>query len=150
MLRHILATLAYRGGKTLRGAPTEFADFKGGTRTPAQILSHIGDLLDWALAQADGKQDWKERPPVPWDENVARFFASLKALDERLATDAPLGFPKERIFQGALADALTHVGQLAMLRRMAGCPMKGENYFKADIVAGSVGPEQAPPRREFD
>jgi len=150
MLRHILATLAYRGGKTLRGAPAEFADYRGGTRTPNQILSHLGDLLDWALVQADGKMDWKEKPPVPWDENVARFFASLAALDARLATDTPLGFPKEKIFQGALADALTHVGQLAMLRRMAGCPMKGENYFKADIVAGSVGPDQSPPRREFD
>jgi hypothetical protein len=71
-------------------------------------------------------------------------------LDARLAADTPLGFPPEKLFQGPVADALTHVGQIAMLRRMAGAPVKGENYFKAAIAAGTVGPQQPAPRVEFD
>src|SRR5574341_441139 len=152
MLRHTVATLAYRGGKAVTNAPEGFATFAAGetTRTPAQILAHIGDLLDWALWQAKGKYIWRDATPLPWEEEVARFFAALKDLDLYLASDAPLGYPAEKIFQGAIADALTHVGQIAMLRRMAGAPVRGENYFKAEIVAGRVGPEQATKRVEFD
>ena len=152
MLRHTVATLAYRGGKAVTNAPEDFATFTAGetTRTPAQILAHIGDLLDWALWQAKGKYIWRDATPLPWEQEVARFFAALKELDSYLASDAPLGYPAEKIFQGAIADALTHVGQIAMLRRMAGAPMRGENYFKAEIVAGRVGPEQSTRRVEFD
>ena len=152
MLRHTVATLAYRGGKTVTNAPEGFAAFAAGetTRTPAQILAHIGDLLDWALSQAKGQYNWHDAPPLPWEQEVARFFAALNALDSYLASDTPLGYPAEKIFQGAIADALTHVGQIAMLRRMAGTPVRGENYFKAEIVAGRVGPEQATKRVEFD
>jgi hypothetical protein len=151
-LRHTVATLAYRGGKAVRGAPPEFASFKAAatTRTPVEILAHVGDLLDWALAMADGQQKWHNSAPLPWPQEVERFFASLKKFDDRLATGAPLGFPVEKLFQGPVADALTHVGQIAMLRRIAGAPMKGENYFQADIAAGRVGNEQSAPRREFD
>ncbi|MDR3717191.1 MAG: hypothetical protein P4K98_00215 [Bryobacteraceae bacterium] len=150
--RHTLATLAYRGGKTLRGAPESFASFRASesTRTPAEILAHIGDLLDWALSIADGRQTWHDSVPLAWPEEVARFFAALGRLDARLASGEPLKTTAERLFQGPVADAFTHVGQIAMLRRMAGAPMRGENYFKAEIVAGRVGPEQAQPRREFD
>jgi hypothetical protein len=152
MLRHIIATLAYRGGKALRGAPANFAAFRAapGTRTPAEILAHIGDLLDWALRLADGSHEWRDSPSRPWEQDVARFFAALDALDNRLAAAAPLGSPAEKIFQGPLADALTHVGQIAMLRRMAGSPVRGENYFLAEIAAGRVGYEQAPPVRECE
>jgi len=152
MLRHELATLAYRGGKAVRGAPPEFAAYRlsSTTRTPAEILAHIGDLLDWSLALAQGRRDWHDSPPLGWDQEVARFFAALEALDRRLAANEPLGCPAEKLFQGPLADALTHVGQLAMLRRLAGCPMRGENYFVAAITAGRVGSEQAAPVREFD
>jgi len=151
-LRHTLATLAYRGGKTLRGAPASFAFFEAspGTRTPAQVLAHIGDVLDWALLLADGKHAFHESVPLSWEQDVARFFRALQALDARLAAPAPLGFPAEKLFQGPIADALTHVGQIAMLRRLAGAPIKGENYFRAEIVAGRAGPEQAAPAREFD
>lgn len=151
-LRHTVATLAYRGGKAVRGAPPEFASFKAAatTRTPVEILAHVGDLLDWALAMADGQQKWHNSAPLPWAQEVERFFASLKKFDDRLATGAPLGFPVEKLFQGPVADALTHVGQIAILRRIAGAPMKGENYFQADIAAGRVGNEQSAPRREFD
>lgn len=152
MLRHTLATLAYRGGKALRGAPADFANFRcaESTRTPGEILAHIGDLFDWGVALADGVHRWEPKPPLDWESGTARFFAGLEALDRRLASAAPLGVPPEQLFQGPVADALTHVGQIAMLRRMAGAPIKGENYFKAAISAGSVSSEQRPPRVEFD
>jgi hypothetical protein len=151
VLRHTLATLAYRGAKTLRGAPAEFAALRAApsTRTPAEILAHMGDLLDWALSMVEGRQAWRDSAPPPWDEEVTRFFRALEALDKRLAS-APSEAPEERLFQGPVADALTHVGQLAMLRRMAGAPMRGENYFVAKIRVGTVGLQQAPPRKESE
>jgi hypothetical protein len=151
-LRHAVATLAYRCCKTLRSVPENFADFRVAeqTRTPIQILAHIGDLLDWVLSQAKGKEEWHNAGPLPWREEVARFFAALEALDVYLASDAPLAVPVEKLFQGAIADALTHTGQLAMLRRVAGAPVKGENYSRAHITAGRVGSEQAAPVREFE
>ena len=150
-LRHTLATVAYRGGKALRGAPPEFAAFRAGdsSRTPAQILAHVGDLFDWALSIAQGRQAWRDSTPLAWDAEVARFFAALQRFDEFLASDAPLADSAERLFQGPIADALTHVGQLAMLRRLANAPIKGENYHKAEIAAGRVGAAQSAPRREF-
>ena len=150
--RHTLATLAYRGAKTLAGAPEGFGSYtaRPGTRTPAEILAHIGDLLDWSLWLCDGEHRWSASPPLPWDAEVSRFLAGLERLDQRLASDKPLGCPVEKLFQGPIADALTHVGQLAMLRRMAGAPVRAENYFRADIVAGRVGAEQSGRRVEFD
>jgi hypothetical protein len=151
LLRHTLATLAYRAGKTLRGAPESFAAFSTGEkgRTPANILAHMGDLFDWALSIAQGKQAWKDSTPLAWPREVERFFQTLKAFDDYLASEAPLAASPEKLFQGPVADALTHTGQLAMLRRMAGCPMRGENYYRAEIAAGRVGPDQAAPVREF-
>lgn len=150
-LRHTVATVAYRGGKAVRGAPASFASYSpdGSDRTPAKILAHIGDLYDWALSQAKGAEVWRDSTPLEWEAEVARFFAALRRFDDYLASDAPLAAPIEKIFQGAIADSLTHVGQLAMLRRLAGARIKGENYAKADIAAGRVGPEQTAPRREF-
>jgi hypothetical protein len=148
LLRHTVATLAYRGGKALRGAPPEFAAYDAG-RTPAQILAHICDLLDWALQLADGKQVWRNSTPQAWDADVARFFAALEAFDRRLADGYALKVEPERLFQGPIADALTHVGQIAMLRRMAGCPISGENYFVAKIETGRVGADQAAAVKEF-
>ena len=152
MLRHTLATLAYRGGKTLRGAPEGFSGFRASasTRTPGQVLAHIGDLLDWALSIAQGKQEWHNSQMQSWELDSQRFFASLAALDAYLASGEPLGAPVEKLFQGPIADALTHVGQIAILRRMADAPVRAENYFRAEIVAGRVGPDQAAPKREFD
>jgi len=152
LLRHTVATVAYRGGKALRGAPESFATFTIGDspRTPAKILAHLGDLFDWALVMARGESAWKDSQPLPWNAEVLRFFTSLKEFDDYLASPEPLHAPVEGLFQGPIADALTHVGQIAMLRRIACCPIKGENYFKADIVAGRVGFEQEAPRREFD
>jgi hypothetical protein len=150
-LRHTLATLVYRGGKSLRDAPPEFATFKCGpsTRTPGEILAHIGDLFDWALSIARGAQAWQNSPPQSWDGEVDRFFAAIARFDEYLASDAPLGAPSEKLFQGPVADALMHFGQIAMLRRLAGAPIKGENYFQADVAVGRVGKKQTPARAEF-
>ena len=151
-LRHTVATLAYRAGKALRGAPATFADFAvaAGTRTPAQILAHMGDLLDWALYLARGEHRWHDSMPLPWDQEVARFFAALTAFDAYLASDNSLGWSAERLFQGPIADALTHTGQLTVLRRLAGAPVRGENYARATIAAGTVGVAQAAPGYEFD
>src|ERR1051326_5637531 len=114
LLRHVVATLAYRAAKALRGAPPGFASFKAAptTRTPAEILTHMGDLLDWALVLADGKQAWHDSTPLPWDEEVARFFHALRTLDDRLTSNRDLGYPAQKIFQGPLADALPHTGQI--------------------------------------
>jgi hypothetical protein len=152
LLRHAVATLAYRAGKALRGAPPDFATFavSEGSRTPAQILAHMSDLFDWALSMARGAQRWTDTTPQQWDAECERFFASLAVFDAYLASDAPLSTSVERLFQGPVADALTHTGQLAMLRRIAGAPLRGENYATAEIARGRVGTEQPAPRREFD
>lgn len=152
LLRHTVATLAYRGGKTLRSAPDDFAGFHIGekTRTPGQILAHLGDLLDWGLSMANGQEEWHNSDPLPWSQGTDRFFKALQALDDFLASENALAVPPQKLFQGAIADSLTHVGQIALLRRLAGSPIRGENYSRADIVAGRVGPKQADPRREFD
>jgi hypothetical protein len=152
LLRHTVATLAYRGGKALRGAPEGFDQFRAGdsTRTPGQILAHIGDLLDWALSKANRAEKWHNSAPGTWESDSTRFFAGLETFDMRLASAKPLACSPEELFQGPIADALTHVGQICMLRRLAGAPVRGENYAKAQIKAGAVGPRQPPPRFEFD
>jgi hypothetical protein len=152
LLRHTVATVAYRGGKAVRGASEELAGFRAGgtTRTPAEILAHVGDLFDWALSLARGEQAWHSSQPLAWNDEVARFHDTLARFDAYLASDAPLGDSPETLFQGPIADALTHVGQIALLRRLAGCPIRGENYAKAAIEAGRVGAEQTAPRVEFD
>jgi hypothetical protein len=152
LLRHTVATLAYRGGKAVANAPEGFDQFHANdsTRTPGQILAHIGDLLDWGLSIARGKQAWNNSTPRPWPEEIARFFAALAAFDSYLASDEPLHAPEENLFQGPVADALTHVGQIAILRRIAGGPIKGENYFGAEIEVGRVGSDQSANRIEFD
>jgi hypothetical protein len=151
LLRHALATLAYRGGKAIRNAPEGFATFQagGGVRTPGQILAHIGDLMDWALSMANGKQEWHDSKPLSWEKEVERFFAALKKFDDYLASEESLHAPAEKLLQGPIADALTHVGQIAILQRLAGESIRAENYFIADITVGRVGAEQTPPKKEF-
>jgi hypothetical protein len=151
-LRHAAATLAYRAGRAVQDVTPDCATFRASdtSRTPVEILAHVGDLLDWALSIAKGKQHWNDSVPLAWDAEVARLFGALGAFDALLATDLPLACPPERLFQGPIADALTHVGQITFLRRCAGAPMRGENYFVADIAAGRVGERQSPPRRQFD
>jgi hypothetical protein len=150
-LRHTLATIAYRGAKAVRDAGPNFANYGSPetSRTPAKILAHIGDLMDWALAISEGRPAFHDSTPLPWDKECERFFGALKKFDDYLASEKPLQVSGEKLLQGPIADALTHVGQIAMLRRMAGVPMKGENYFVAEITVGCVGADQAAPRKQF-
>ncbi|MFN2531560.1 MAG: hypothetical protein ABR555_09710 [Pyrinomonadaceae bacterium] len=152
LLRHTVATLAYRGAKAVRGADDQFGQFviDSSARTPLHILAHIGDLLDWALAIAKGEQIWRDAKGESWPTEIVRFHTTLAAFDDYLASDAQLHASAEELFQGPIADALTHVGQIALLRRLANVPVRGENYFVADIQSGAVGPDQPQPRREFD
>ena len=152
ILRHSIATVAYRGAKTLRNAPDGFGGFKIGesTKTPLEILGHIGDLFDWALSLVAGKESWDDTNPLPWDQEIERFFFSLRLFDDYLKSNGPFFVSAERLFQGPIADALTHIGQIAMLRRLYGLPIKGENYFKAEIQTGRFELEQSDPSHEFD
>lgn len=135
VLRHLVATVAYRGGIAISDAPGDFAAFRisDGTRTPAEILAHIGDLLEGTLNLLQGNLVYLMSQPLPWDEEVSRLFVAVKSLDSYLASEAPLACSVEKLIQGPLGDALTHVGQLVMLRRMAGSPVPAESYFEAEI-----------------
>lgn len=152
LFRHAIATLAYRGGKAIREAPASFSEFRpsANSRTAGEILAHLGDLLDWSLSIAKGAQTWNNSKPLDWQGESQRFYAALEAFDSYLASEEPLHVPAEKLFQGPIADALTHVGQLNMMRRLAGAPVRGENYFQAGIATGRVGADQASPVREFD
>lgn len=151
LIRHAVAALAYRAGKALRGAPESFAGFQAGEngKTSVQILAHMGDLFDWALAMSQGRKEWRDATPLAWDAEMTRFFSALKAFDDYLASDAVVHVSAEKLLQAPIADALTHTGQLAMMRRLAGCAIRGESYYVADIVTGRVGLEQTAPRKEF-
>jgi hypothetical protein len=151
-LRHTLATLAYRAEKPLCKAPRGFGSTRAGadTRSASEILAHLCDLMDWAYQTASDRHVWKPKRSQAWNRDVARFYAAVKKFDNYLATDNPLRAPAEKLFQGPIADALTHVGQLATLRRLAGSPVRGENYFRAQIKAGCVGRKQSAKRVEFD
>jgi hypothetical protein len=149
LLRHTLATVAYRAARTLEGAPDSFAGFDGAGRLPVQILAHMGDLFDWALSTAMGQERWNATQPRAWAEEQQRFFQSLQTLDAFLASDQPLQAPAERLFQGPIADALTHVGQMAMLRRLSGSPIHGESFYDAEIKTGQVGANQPAAARPF-
>lgn len=150
--RHTLATLSYRGGKAIKNAPDNLGSYRIGskTRTPIEILAHIGDLLDWALSIAEGKETWKDEELGTWDKQCDRFFKSLRKLDDFLASGNEIKASLEKLFQGPIADALTHVGQINLLRRLSESPVRSENYFLAEIEIGRVGPEQSNKGIEFD
>lgn len=140
MLRHMVATVAYRGGLAITDMPADFSTFRAHetTRTPGEILAHIGDLLEGSLYLLKGEMKYLTSAPLPWNEEIARFFAAVQHLDEYLASDAPLACPVEKLIQGPIGDALTHVGQIVMQRRMAGSLIHAPGYFTADIVAGEI------------
>ena len=152
LLRHTVATLAYRAGKALRGRrPNSLPSGAGAdARTAGEILAHLCDLFQWASGLAEGKHEWHVSPTGAWKEETARFFSLLEKFDQGLANNPPAPELAKKLFQGPLADALTHVGQISMLRRLAGCPVRSENYFIAHIEAGRAGADQAAPVVEFD
>ena len=143
LLRHVAATVAYRGGVAVSDAPEGFAAFRiaEATRTPGEILAHIGDLLEGSFHLAKGELVYLASAPLPWGAEVSRFFSAAKQLDSYLASDSPLACPVEKLIQGPVGDALTHVGQIVMLRRVAGNPVRVESYFTAEIVPGGVTEE---------
>jgi hypothetical protein len=152
LLRHALATIAYRASRAVLDAPASYSTLalSPTTRTPAQIVAHMGDLMDWALSMARDAEAWRTAAPSPWDAEIDRLFSTLERFDAYLATDAPLGCPPTKLLQGPIADALTHVGQLTMLRRVSGAPVRGEHYGAADIHVGRVGRHRDPPRVAID
>ena len=152
VLRHFAATLAYRAAKVLRDVPPGFAaaSFGDMARSPVWIVAHMADLMAWAITLRRGDYVWKAEGGGDWDVEVGRFFDGLATLDRELADGPLLPGSIEKLIQEPLADAFTHVGQLAMLRGMAGAPVRPEAYARAEIVAGRVGREQAAPKREFD
>lgn len=151
-VRQLAATLAYRAAKVLRDVPPGFGETTVGpaTRRPVQIVAHMADLMAWGVSMAQGGREWKAGGSDDWDREVARFFDGLAALDVALAAEGPFAGKIDKIIQGPLADALTHVGQLALLRGMSGAPVRPESYARATIVVGRVGPDQASPGFEFD
>lgn len=151
-LRHALATLAYRAAKAVRDAPEGFGAFKASptTRTPSAILAHMADLMDWGLSMSREKPAWHDSPVLPWREQVDLFFTALTAWDAYLESGAPLAAPPDRIFQGPIADALTHTGQISLLRRMAGSAVRGESYFRASIAIGQTRADQPAPKPESE
>ena len=152
LLRHLLATLAYRAAKVLRDAPAGFGNFsdRAARRTPVQLVAHMGDLMQWAIHMTKGESKWRAEGSADWDKEVRRFYALMQELDASLQTCDFKAYSPETLISGPLADALTHTGQLAMLRSGAGSPIRPESYAKAEIVVGRVGPNQAPPGKEFD
>jgi hypothetical protein len=138
LFRHLVATVVFRGRVALENAPSEFGDFKvsDDSRSAREILAHIGDLLTGTESLLRGEFVEINSSPLPWPEEVERFFESARKLDALLASDHPLAYPIEKFVQGPVGDALTHVGQIVLLRRIAGAPVKSAPYFSADIVPG--------------
>lgn len=152
VVRHCLATLAYRASKVLRDVPPDFPEFSVGdpTRCPLLIVAHLADLMAWGVTMTEEAITWVPGGGGDWNAEVARFFAGLETLDARLEAAAPQGDRLEKLIQGPIADALWHVGQLAMLRGIAGAPVRPESYARAHIPIGRVGRDQPPPVAEFD
>lgn len=143
LLRHLIATLIYRAKFAILDSPENFAEFKIGEtiRTPGELLAHIGDLLEGSLYLMKGEFVYLNSAPLPWNEEIKRFFTAAKEFDAYLASDEPLAQTIEKIVQGPISDTLTHVGQIVMLRRAAGAPVQAESYFAAEIVPGEIEKE---------
>ncbi|MEJ2359191.1 MAG: hypothetical protein P8Y13_14095 [Deinococcales bacterium] len=151
LVRHQLAALAYRFQKAIRDAPLEFAAFEPGVgvRTPLAIVHHVVDVLGYLRGVLDGADPGfhHDHAQLDFAGEVAAFHAMLGALDTLLASNGNIPLERlERGLQGPISDALTHVGQLAMLRRLAGSPVRGENFYLADVRVGRTGADQPPPR----
>ncbi len=148
MLRHFLAAIAYRTQKALRGAPPEFPDFDPGNqvRTPAELLGHMTSLMGYAVTLFEGgSYPFRPERLATWDDEVVRFHAKLEEVAGHLERGSPLSISHQQLLQGPLADTMTHVGQLAMLRRLAASPVAPENFIRADVRAERLGPEQPEP-----
>ena len=139
LLRHAVATLAYRARKPLKDAPEEMdaARLCEGGMSGREVVDHMSDVLLWGAGHVSGNPRWATANSPTWEMACDRFWTALAGFDLIIDTHAE-DCPVDRILQGPVADCLTHVGQLATLRRMAGAPIEPENYFKAEIEAGHV------------
>lgn len=150
-LQHLLAALAYRTQKALRDAPASFPDFSAGrkTRSPVEILRHMTSVLGYARTFFVGGSYPRHLELLPaFAAEIERFHETLDALSRELEAGTPLrGISEQQLLQGPLADAMTHIGQLALLRRLAGAPVPPENFIFADVRADRLGPDQPPPAR---
>ena len=149
-LRHFLAALAYRLQKSIRGAPEDYWYFEAGqgVRTPGRIVRHINGVLSYAVAIIEsGNLDQRTHlEDLSWQDELERFHQTLKVLDQHLLNQPNLSDDLlRRLLQGPLSDAMTHIGQLATLRRMAGFPVRAENFMKANVQTGHLGADQPEP-----
>ena len=153
VLRHFLAALAYRTQKALRGAPAEFGSFRAaaGVRTPAELVCHMTSVLGYARTFFVGGE-YRPAPLPSLEEEVTRFHEMLVRLAQHLETGSPLlrEMSAERLLQGPFADAMSHAGQLAILRRLCGSPVAPENFIVAAIDGERCGAEQAEPASPDD
>ncbi len=144
MLRHFLAALAYRTQKALRDAPPEFADFEAGSRvrSPRELIRHMKNVMGWACATLRG-ESYRAETSETFQDEVARFHATLDALPGELHTGGPISqTTAERLLQDPFSDAMTHAGQLAMLRRLHGSPVPPENFFVAEVDPSNLSMDQ--------
>src|SRR5436853_1002966 len=148
LLRHFLAALAYRTQKALRDAPTEFGDFRAvdGVRTPAELVRHMTSVLGYSRTFFLGGQ-YRPEPLPSLQEEIIRFHEMVEDVAGHIEAGTPLveGITEERLLQGPFSDAMTHAGQLAMLRRLAGVPVPPENFILAEITPERLGINQAQP-----
>jgi hypothetical protein len=148
LLRHFLAALAYRTQKALRDAPAEFGDFRAaaGVRTPAELVRHMTSVLGYSRTYFLGGQ-YRPEPLPSLQEEIIRFHEMVEDVAGHIEAGTPLaeGMTEERLLQGPFSDAMTHAGQLAMLRRLAGCPVPPENFIVAEITHERLGIDQAEP-----
>jgi len=148
LLNHFLAALAYRTQKALRGAPEDFGSFQvmDGVRTPAELVRHMTSVLGYARTHFVGGRYWPEALES-FQEEIERFHEMLGLLAQHLRNGDTLleGMSEERLLQGPFSDAMTHAGQLALLRRLAGAPVPPENFIVANIESDRLGPDQAAP-----
>ena len=150
LLRHFLAAIAYRTQKALRGAPQHYPAFSAGNRirTPAELIRHMTSLMGYVRTFFQGgSYPTKPDPSPTFQEEVERFHEMIEAVGKLLASDAPCSLSTEQLLQGPFADTMTHVGQLAMLRRLADSPVAPENFIYADIRADRLHADQPPPAR---
>ena len=150
LLRHFLAAIAYRTQKALRGAPDHYPTFSAGNRvrTPTELIRHMTSLMGYVRTHFQGGTYPAKPDPLPsFKDEVDRFHSMLQAVGDLLASDAPCSITTEQLLQGPFADTMTHVGQLAMLRRLADSPVAPENFIYADIRADRLHADQPPPTR---
>jgi hypothetical protein len=147
LLKHFLAAIAYRTQKALRGAAPGFADFRASptSRTPHELLWHMTGLIGYARTMFHG--GFFEPPRLSsFQGEVARFHTMLEALRgdlDNLSLSASI--TDAQLLHGPLADTMTHVGQLAFLRRLSGSPVASENFIFASISAANLSANQAEP-----